>query len=82
MTNTTEAFPVPELSFRFWYIPQIPMKAYEREFKTLEEAKTALDMVIEFSTFEFENNVKGAYSDAGGVSEFNPFDGEWDDVEE
>ena len=71
--------------FKMWYIPQVPMKAFEREFDNIEAAKAALVTVIDFSIFEFENHVKPDYSDAAGISRWEE-DGEggfdWFDLDE
>lgn len=66
--------------FRAWYVPQMPMAAFEFPTATRAEATLVLDAITKFSMFEFENRVKPDYSDAGGVQEF--VDGEWMDVEE
>lgn len=66
--------------FRAWYIPQVPMAAFEFPTETRAEATLVLDAITKFSMFEFEKRVKPDYSDAGGVQEL--IDGEWEDVEE
>lgn len=70
--------------YKVWYIPQVPMVAFEREFDDLETAKAALDLITDFSIFEFENRVKPDYADMGGISRWEE-DGDggfdWFDVE-
>lgn len=66
--------------FRAWYIPQVPMAAFDYEAPTKEEATRILDAITKFSIFEYENRIKPDYSDVGGVQEL--VDGEWIDVEE
>jgi hypothetical protein len=68
--------------FKAWYIPQVPMKAFEREFDSLETASLVLNAVIDFSIFEFENKVKPDYSDAAGIAMWDEESGEWEDVDD
>jgi hypothetical protein len=68
--------------FKAWYIPQVPMKPFEIEASTAAKAQTILNIIINFSIFEFENKVKPDYCDAGGVSEWNVGEQEWVDIEE
>ncbi|OZB79885.1 hypothetical protein [Microbacterium sp. 13-71-7] len=83
-TPTTER-PMTNKRFRIWYVPQVPMKAFTREFDDLDAAKMVLNAVIDFSIFEFENDVKPDYSDAAGISRWES-DGDggfdWFDLEE
>lgn len=65
--------------FKAWYIPQVPMKAFEVERGTAVEAQAALDLITAFSIFEFENKVKPDYSDTGGVAEWDETEQEWID---
>jgi len=67
--------------FKAWYIPQVPMHPFEVERPTAVEAQAALDLITDFSIFEFENKVKPDYSDAGGVEEWDETDQEWFDLE-
>lgn len=68
--------------YRVWYVPQVPMPAFEYETNDLSEAKVVLDVLGRFSLFEYENNVKPDYSDAGGIAEWDEAEQEWYDVEE
>lgn len=82
MTNTKG-------DLKVWYIPQVPMKAYEVEIVRphpvigdelyLKYAASILKAIIGLSIFEFDNKVKPDYSDAAGIDRF---DGEeWDYVD-
>lgn len=66
--------------YQVWYIPQVPMPAFERVYDDLETAKTVLNAIIDFSIFEFENRVKPDYADAAGIAVWE--DGDWCDIEE
>jgi len=70
----------PTPRFKAWYIPQVPMQAFEREFSDLATAKVVLNAIIDFSIFEFKNRVKPDYSDAAGIA---VWDGEdWEDLDD
>jgi len=56
-----------EQKMRVWWIPQIPMKPFQVEVKDLVEAKKILDVLTDYDTFQFENNVKPDYCNAGGL---------------
>jgi len=67
--------------FKMWYIPQVPMKPFEVECETAEQAQDALDLITNFSIFEFENRVKPDYSDAGGVMVWESAYEDWSDYD-
>lgn len=79
-------------ALKVWYIPQVPMKPFEVEIphrdgdeeKELALAVILRDTIINFSIFEFENNVKPDYSDMDGISrwEDNGDGFDWYDVDE
>lgn len=50
-----------------WWIPQVPMKAFEVCVDTLEEAKLLLTVLADYDNFQYENNIKPDYSNAGGL---------------
>lgn len=66
--------------FKVWYIPQIPMPAFEREYDNFETAKAVINALIGLSIFEFENRVKPDYADMAGITRRE--DGDWSDVDE
>jgi len=70
------------VKFKAWYIPQVPMKPFEVERPTAVEAQAALDLITDFSIFEFENKVKPDYCDAGGVEEWDEAAQEWFDADD
>ena len=67
--------------YKVWYIPQVPMKAFEVEVGDLPTARLLLDTLCSFSLFEYEHRVKPDFSDAGGIAMLEE-DGEWVDVED
>jgi len=66
--------------YKIWYIPQIPMPAFEREYTDFETAKTVLNALIDLSLFEFDNMVKPDYADMAGIDRWTG--SEWETLDE
>lgn len=62
---------------RVWWVPQMPMKAFEIDVPDLATADLLLDVLADYDRFQFENNVKPDYCNAGGLMMLE--DGEWVD---
>lgn len=60
---------------KVWWIPQVPGKPFEVEVSSVEEAAKLLTVLADYDAFQFENNIKPDYSNAGGLNEL--IDGEW-----
>lgn len=58
-----------------YWIPQVPMDAFHVEVGTPEEAKKLLHVLAQYDLFQFDNNVKPDYCNAGGLLMLE--DGEW-----
>ena len=54
-----------------WWIPQIPMKMFTVNVKTLGEAKLLLNVLANYDLFQFENNIKPDYCNAGGLRQWD-----------
>jgi hypothetical protein len=65
-----------ETSFRVWWIPQIPMSAFRYNVPDIYTGRLLCDALAEYDQFQYENNVKPDYSNAGGI-EFLDEDGDW-----
>lgn len=65
------------LQLKVWWIPQIPMEAFEVSVQSISEAKLLLDTLANYDIFQFESNIKPDYCNAGGLNVF--VDGEWID---
>lgn len=65
------------MRLKVWWIPQIPMKRFEQRVPNLVAAKILLDALADYDRFQFENNIKPDYCNAGGLMEFE--DEEWTD---
>jgi hypothetical protein len=64
---------------RVWWIPQVPMKAFTFDVASLLEAKVLLEALAEYDGFQFENNIKPDYANAGGLSVFIGSEDDWCD---
>jgi hypothetical protein len=64
---------------RVWHIPQIPGKPFEVEVADLEQALFTLKTLAQYDIFQFENRIKGDYSNANGLEVFR--NGEWEEWE-
>lgn len=61
---------------RVWWIPQLPMKAFCYPVGSIKEAKSMLNMLAQYDLFQMEHNVKGDYSNVGGLQVWEDVDGE------
>lgn len=55
------------INLKVWWIPQIPMKAFEIPVSSVEEGRKICDILAQYDLFQYENRVKGDYCNAGGV---------------
>lgn len=58
-----------------WWIPQIPMQAFRRSVKNLDEATMLLETLAHYDLFQYELNIKPDYCNAGGLAVYE--DGDW-----
>lgn len=66
-----------EGDLKVWWVPPLPMKAFEVPVPDLRSATLLLDTLADYDRFQFENNIKPDYSNAGGLMVFE--DGDWFD---
>lgn len=52
---------------RVWWIPQVPMKPFNVDVENVREAKLLLKTLADYDIFQFENNIKPDYCNAGGL---------------
>lgn len=64
---------------KLWWIPQVPMKAFEVEVASVEEGAKLLDVLANYDQFQLDNNVKPDYCNAGGLVMLEEDTGEWVD---
>lgn len=66
-----------------WWIPQVPMHPFTVDVSTVEEGVRVMDILAKYDQFQFENNIKPDYCNAGGIQQFCEDNGEgvpgWED---
>lgn len=65
---------------KVWWIPQIPGASFEVPVANLDEAKLLLRTLAAYDAFQFDNDIKPDYCNAGGLLTLE--DGEWVDWED
>lgn len=65
---------------RVWWIPQVPMQAFEYIVPDIKTGALLVDALAKYDLFQYENRVKPDFCNAGGVS-FLDTDGDWSDVD-
>jgi len=64
-----------EGDLRVWWCPQVPMKSFHVPVESPEEAIKMIDALARYDLFQYNNNIKPDYANAGGLEVFE--DGEW-----
>ncbi|MFW6242768.1 MAG: hypothetical protein ACOC2W_01280 [bacterium] len=52
---------------KVWWIPQIPMKKFEVPVNSIKESALIIDTLARYDLFQYYNNVKTDYANAGGL---------------
>lgn len=52
---------------KVWWIPQVPMKAFEVEVDSFTTAKVLLKALGNYDLFQLENNIKPDFCNTGGL---------------
>lgn len=71
-------------ALRVWWIPQIPdSNHFLVPVSSIQEAAKVLDILADYDLYQYENNIKPDYSNAGGLEVFVKNDGRgnpaWED---
>jgi hypothetical protein len=69
------------VKMRVWHIPQIPGKAFKVNVKDEVEARKIIDILSMYDQFQFQERIKGDFSNICGVEVFNNKSKEWEDYE-
>ena len=56
-----------EGDLQVWWIPQVPVKPFEVSVSSVEEARKILTTLADYDIFQFENDIKPDYCNAGGL---------------
>jgi len=54
-----------------WWIPQIPMKAFNVDVSSVEEGVKIMAVLANYDIFQYENNIKPDYCNAGGLNQWS-----------
>jgi hypothetical protein len=74
--------PPAEGQLRVWWIPQVPGRPFHWVVPNLDAAAKLTDALAAYDDFQFAQNVKGDYANAGGLEVFESGDwSEWCDDE-
>ena len=49
------------MKLKVWWIPQIPMKAFEVLVPSVEEGRKLCDVLAQYDAFQFDNKIKPDY---------------------
>lgn len=68
---------------RVWWVPQVPGKPFEVRVESVAEGVKIMDVLAKYDAFQFENNIKPDYCNAGGITRWCEDDGDgkpgWED---
>jgi len=56
---------------RVWWIPQVPMNPFEVDVSSVAEGVKVMDVLADYDRFQFENNIKPDYCNAGGINQWS-----------
>lgn len=79
---STDAPPPAGITHRVWYVPQFPGPAFFVSVSSAVEGQWVLEILTDFSRFEYTNRIKPDYCDTGGVEEWNEEFSKWEEVDE
>ena len=54
-----------------WWVPQVPMKAFRVDVSSVAEGVKIMDVLADYDMFQYDNQVKGDYCNAGGLNEWS-----------
>lgn len=54
-----------------WWIPQVPMKAFTVDVSSVTEGVKIMEVLAHYDAFQFDNNIKPDYCNAGGLQQWN-----------
>lgn len=61
-----------------WWIPQVPGTPFEVDVSSVEEGVRIMDVLAEYDEFQYENDIKPDYCNAGGLRMWTE-DDDWED---
>lgn len=73
---------MPEQKLRIWHIPQVPMKSFNVEVSSIEEAWRILNILWDYDDFQYKNEIKPDYASVSGLQYYDEEEKEWYDWED
>ena len=67
------------MKLQVWWIPQVPGKQFTTSVDSVEEGVKIMDVLAFYDIFQFENNIKPDYCNAGGLVMWDEDREEWED---
>jgi len=64
------------MRLRVWWIPQVPGEAFHAGVESVAEGVKIMDILASYDQFQYDNNIKPDYCNAGGLQIFDPDDKE------
>ena len=52
---------------RVWWIPQVPGRPFHVPVSSVQEGVRIMDVLAKYDRFQFDNNIKPDYCNAGGL---------------
>lgn len=63
-----------DTKLRVWWIPQVPGRPFHVDVRDVSEGVKIMDVLADYDAFQFENNIKPDYCNAGGLILFDTDD--------
>ena len=70
------------VKLRIYWIPQVPCKPFYVPIQSIKEGLKIITILSTYDAFQFENNIRPDYCNAGGVQMYDEKTKEWIDWEE
>lgn len=67
--------------FHVWWVPQVPGRPFIFDVPGIEEGILLCQALAEYDIFQFENNIKPDFANAGGMSYRLTEADEWEDFD-
>lgn len=65
------------MKLRVWHCPQVPMKPFYVYVDNVDEAWKLANILANYDTFQYENNIKPDYSNMSGLEYYDEEQKEW-----
>lgn len=65
------------VKLRVWWIPQVPMHPFRMPVNSISEAARLTHALAMYDLFQYENQIKPDYSNAGGLEMWDSTEQDW-----